>query len=86
MVLLIRSKYIYSVKHDETHLEVVFNTCIKHVYTDISNEIYNGLLQSPSPDDYFNEVIETHYSYLEPYTSSDEIPPHCEEDMPPNFY
>ena len=85
MVLLINSKYIYSVKHDETYLEVIFNNCLKYVYTGITTEIYNKLMESPSPDTYFHEVIENHYSYIETYNSRDELPPHCEEDIPPFF-
>ncbi|MCL2157158.1 MAG: KTSC domain-containing protein [Methanobrevibacter sp.] len=67
MVLLIESKYIYSVKHDGEYLEVIFNNCNKYIYTDVSKDIYNKLMESPSPDNYFNEVINTHYSYIEPY-------------------
>ena len=34
------------------------------------------LMQSSSQNNYFSEVIDNHYSYIEPYNSSDEIPPH----------
>ena len=42
-------------------------------------------MQSSSLDNYFSEVIDSHYSYIEPYNSNNEIPPYCEENMPPHF-
>lgn len=50
---------------------------MKLVYTNITDEIYQKLVQSDNPDSYFIEITTNYDSYPEKIIATDEIPPEC---------